>query len=81
MEDCPDRTPEMASPIVVGHGRARLGTGTGERNTADHTAGKVGARGRGDVDDVVVNIAAHDVDVTVGFEALPVSIGTARGRL
>ena len=79
MEDCPDQAFEMAVPVVVGHSRARQRTGV--RNTADHTAGQIGARGRGNVDDGIVNIAAHDVDVAVGFEGVPVGIGTCWGRL
>lgn len=79
MEDCPDQTFEMASSIVVGHGRAVCGTG--ESNTAFHTGGKISARGRGNIHDGDVNTAAHNVDVAVGLECISIGIGTGWGRL
>lgn len=69
----------MAASVVVGHSRARLRAR--ERNTALHTGGKIGARGRGNVNDVVVNTAAHDVDVAVELEGVSVGIGTGWVRL
>ncbi len=69
----------MAISIVVGHCRARQRAGEG--NTADHTGGKISARSCGNIDDIVVNIAAHDVDVAVGLKGVSVGIGTGWGRL
>lgn len=69
----------MATSVVVCHSRARQRAG--ERNTVDHTGGKIGARAGGNVDDGVVNIAAHDVDVAVGLKGVSVGIGAGWGRL
>lgn len=79
MEGCPDRSFEMARPIVLGYSRARCRAG--ERNTAFHTCGKIGTRSRGNIDNVVVDIAGHDVEVAVEFEGVSVSIGASWGRL
>lgn len=68
----------MTSPIVVGHSRAKHRTG--ESYTTLHAGGKIGARGRRNVnlDDIVVNIAAYDENIAVGFEGVSVGIGTDR---
>ena len=64
----------MAASIVVGHCRARWRAG--ERNTALHAGGEIGARDRRNIDDEVVNTATHDVDVAVGLEGDSIGIGT-----
>ena len=64
---------------MIGYSRARQRAG--ERNTVDHTRGKIGARASGNVNDGVVNIAAHDVDVAVGLKGVSVGIGTGWGCL
>ena len=75
MEDCPDGRFEIANSIVVCHSRARHFSR--EKNAAFHTGGKVGTWGRGNVGDGVINTAAHNVDVAIGFKG--VSIGTRTG--
>ena len=79
VEGRPDRSFEVTIPIVVGHSCAEHRTG--ESYTTLHARGKIGARGRRNVDDIVVNTAAHDVNIAVGFEGVSVGIGTDRGGL
>lgn len=79
MEDGPDYSFEMALSIIVGHSCARCCAG--QRYTALHAGRKIGARGRGNVGDGVVNTAAHDVHVAVGLEGDSVGIGTGWGCL
>lgn len=69
----------MASSIVQCHSHARCRAG--ERNTALHTCGKIGTRSRGNIDDVGVNIAGHNIDIAVDFESVSVGQGTSWGRL
>lgn len=81
VEGCPDGSFEVTSPIVVRHSRAKHRTR--ESYTTLHAGGKIGAGGRRNVnvDDIVVNIAAHDENIAVGFEGVSVGIGTDGGCL
>lgn len=79
MEDRPHRTLEMTVSVIVGHSRASHSAG--ESYTTLHTGGKIDTRGRGNVDDKVVNTAAHDVNIAVGLEGVSVGVGTGRGCL
>ena len=77
VESCPDRTFEITIPIVVGHSCARYCTEI--VYTTLNATGKIGASRRVNVDSIVVNTAAHDVDIAVGLEGVSVGTGTDRG--
>lgn len=81
VEGCSDGSFEVTSPIVVGYSRAKHRTR--KSCTTFHAGGKIGAGGRRNVnvDDIVVNVAAHDENIAVGFEGVSVGIGTNGGCL